>query len=221
MALTADQATRTAPLLLAAAVLAGAFAVGVHMVPTRAASPREIIAEPVASAAGAAEFQKGWPDSDWVALSAKLDRLNHLKSLNETGEPDASTAAIQPDTPPLETGSDGPAVIQLGDFKYVGAIRIGDEAAALVQAGGVQRFVRAGSVVGRYEIVRVEPDHVVLKIDGIERKLELADPADRNLRADQRYLRDNENLRRAEQDERRRELERRRNALEPDATPNP
>lgn len=212
MALTADQATRMAPVGLAGVVLAGAFAVIAYLAPSGDVPEIEINPDAVEADIRDVDFQKDWPESDWPAISDELARLNHLK---EPEVADENVAETEPETPEDETPSSEttPDVVELADFKMLGAITAGETIVALVESGDAQRFVSAGDVVGRYEIVRVATDHVIIGIDGEEKKLELAAASGREVRADQQYLRDRERRIEDQEQERLRRLQERRERL--------
>jgi hypothetical protein len=212
MALTADQATKMAPVALAGVVLAGAFAVIAYLAPAGDVPEIEIAPADVDRAARTVDFQADWPESDWPAISGELARLNHLKA-PETDEP--GDGAVEPvaDAPDAEADQRDPDVVELADFTMLGAITAGDTVVALVESGDRQRFVSPGDVVGRYKIVRVETDHVIIDLDGEEKKLELAPGSGRELRADQQYISDRNRRIENQEQQRLRELRERRERL--------
>jgi|GEM_PF-3667047 len=214
MALTADRATRIAPVALAAVVVAGAFAVGAYLAPVGDVATREFTPAVPADAADPADFEKNWPRAEWRELAPKLVSINHLAGPT-AGESDADSEATTPDGPSEPEPVRDATPILAGDFKMLGAITAGDRVVGLVETGGNQRFVGPGDVIGNYEVVRVAVDHIIVSQNGREQKLELQSRDASSLRADQRYLQDRDRLQQAQEERMRALRDRRAQQREP------
>lgn len=212
MALTADQATKMAPVALAGVVLAGAFAVIAYLAPVGDVSEVEVIPDPVDVNQRNVDFQADWPEADWPAISDELTKLNHLRDPDGAETPETPEQAQPPEGEAPSEDEKDPDVVRLTDLKMLGAITVGERVVALVESGDAQRFVSPGDVVGRYEIRRVGRDHIVIDVSGEEKKLELSASSDRDLRVDQQYLRNRDQQIDA-QEQRMRELQERRQRL--------
>ncbi len=192
MGLTADQATRMAPLLLAGVILAGGFALVAFLAPRGAVQAPTI--EPTNSTVGdeSVNFTESWPKGDWLALSDDLRTLNHLTGAETDPGPDGGDGPPPNggvDDPP--TGSAGPDdKYEPGDFKFVGAIIQVGGSAALIEVNGRQTFVLAGEEVADHTIVSIHRDHLIVEIDGGRRRMQLADTDRSSLNTAERFERD-------------------------------
>jgi len=208
MPLTADQAARLAPGLLAAVVVCAGVAVVVPLAPTGAARLKDFTpTENAANPAAASNITVNWPKADWPVLTENLDALNHLRSKNgASGDPENDPAEGEDPSNPRDPRDPmkGPEVIELGDFKYLGAIIAGDRVSGLIEVNNTQRFVRPGDVVGSHEIIECQREHLILTVDGEERKLALEPPSARTENAADRYLRERERALQQQRDRRRR-----------------
>jgi len=179
MPLTADQATRLAPGLLAAVVLCAGLAVVVPLAPTGDGGLKDFEPQVATNTSQqGADLTSGWPDADWPVLAQNLDALNHLKTTSgNQNTPDAGSGdgggETADDTATANPGDDPDEIPTGGEFKYLGAIIAGDRVSGLIELGGAQRFVSPGDVVGSYEIIECRQQHVILEINGERKKLSL------------------------------------------------
>ena len=188
MGLTADQAIRMTPLLLAGVILAGGFAVVAHLAPGRDVSKPVI--EPIGPFDGeeGVDIDASWPQTDWLALSDTLRGLNHNLIEDETEQ---LPVPRDPGTGPTTGGgSENGTIEYVGQVQYLGAILGASSPAALIEIGGRQRFVRAGDEIADHEIVSIHADHLIVKVDDEERRVSLADPGRSSLDSAARYRQD-------------------------------
>ncbi len=189
MGLTADQAIRMTPLLLAGVILAGGFAVVAHLAPGRSVSKPVI--EPIGPFEGeeGVDIDASWPQTDWLALADTLRGLNHNVVDDETPRPE--NPPKNPDDPE-DPGSEGegPATYTAGNFQYLGAILGSSAPAALIEVNGRQRFVREGEEIADLLVVSIYADHLIVEVNDEERRMPLAEPARSSLDSAARYRRD-------------------------------
>jgi len=192
MGLTADQAIRMTPLLLAGVILAGGFAVLAHLAPKGAIDKPDIRPVGVESPQDSGSLQDSWPKTDWLAITDTLRELNH----NTTQDPDAPGGKGDPAGPdgpikkPDEPTDNTDTPYVTGDFKFLGAIVKDDGSAALIEASGRQKFVRPGEEVADHTIISIHRDHLIVEIEGARKRMELADRDRADLNSIERYRRD-------------------------------
>lgn len=211
MPLTADQATRLAPGLLAAVVLCAGLAVVVPLAPTGDGGLKDFepqVATNTSDQGG--DLTTDWPDADWPVLAENLDALNHLKSTagdqRDPGDADGDEGENPDDPTPTNPGDDPDEIPTGGEFKYVGAIIAGDRVSGLIELGGAQRFVSPGDVIGDYEIIQCRPGHVILEIDGARKKLALEPRSAQSENSAQRYRRNRDRAIERQRDRLRRDV---------------
>ncbi len=194
MGLTADQATRLTPMLLAGVILAGGFAAVVHLSPRGEVALPEFVPRPDGDDSGSSITTAAWNTSDWLELSDSMHVLNHLS--DEPIEPPEGPTG-QGNDPELNPGGNTPKPDEdeyVGEVQYVGAITMGSRSVALVTVSGKQRFVGPDDKVGKHTIVSVHPDHIIIRVDGVDRRVTLATKDRSKMNSADRYLNDRERL---------------------------
>lgn len=189
MGLTADQATRMTPLLLAGVILTAGFALVAHLAPGRAVRAPDVQPIDPSNNEKGVDIDASWPEADWLALSDSLRALNHNVPPDEDDEGEEGETGNGGETGEL-TEDGRPPEIARGNFKFLGAIVQGDSAAALVEVNGRQRFVRIDDEIANHTIKSIHDDYIVVIFNGEEGRISLADPGRSRLNSAERFQRD-------------------------------
>jgi len=197
MSLTPDNAARYVRFAQIGAIVAAALASGAFIVPSgsaptiepeetrRRATPRPQTEE--GEAKEPFDFRRIAFMQDWTTVAPALnwatpEQVGQSEPADTQDGEATDPAGDQEQTGPevAEAGQDDPDQMlptppQLQGWRYLGPVLAGRASSALMDLGGMQRFVFQGQLVDGYQLAAIEPRRVVLERDGSRFEITLAD----------------------------------------------